>query len=187
MCSPNNVGVKYDPATRFPISESVGYGAISPAILCIFCFNALPVPILHIVNVSNMSNPSKEDSPYKPSSPYSSSKASTDLVATSFNETFDTNLTIVNLCNNYGPYQYLEKFIPTCIFSLIRNQSIPIYGKGVNIREWMYVDDACKAILELFQKLDKYLLLGKITIKLVGNYMIIFFLSFLKPQVLLEK
>jgi len=104
---------------------------------------------------SNNSIPSKENYPYKPSSPYSSSKASADLVALSFNETYSTNIVIVNLCNNYGPYQNLEKFIPTCIFSLIRNKTIPIYGKGLNIREWIYVDDACRAILKLLKlKLD---------------------------------
>ena len=98
---------------------------------------------------SNNSKPSKENSLYKPSSPYSSSKASTDLVAFSFNKTYKTKIQIVNLCNCYGPYQYLEKFIPTCIFSIIKNKPLPLYGKGKNIREWMHVEDACRAIFKI--------------------------------------
>jgi dTDP-glucose 4,6-dehydratase len=98
---------------------------------------------------------SKESSTYKPSSPYSSSKAATDLVALSFNETYKTNIKIVNLCNNFGPYQYLEKFIPTCISKLVNNEKIPIYGKGINVREWIYVDDACEAISKLINSKTK--------------------------------
>jgi len=98
---------------------------------------------------------SKESSTYKPSSPYSSSKAATDLVALSFNETYKTNIKIVNLCNNFGPYQYLEKFIPTCISKLVNNEKIPIYGKGINVREWIYVDDACMAISKLINSKTK--------------------------------
>ena len=104
---------------------------------------------------SNKSTLSNENSPYKPSSPYSSSKAATDLVALSFNETYKTNITIVNLCNNYGPFQFLEKFIPTCIFRLTNNKTVPIYGKGTNIREWIYVDDTCEAILKLIKNKSK--------------------------------
>tara|TARA_B100000401_G_C52811252_1_gene723889 strand:+ start:9 stop:1031 length:1023 start_codon:yes stop_codon:yes gene_type:complete len=105
---------------------------------------------------SNNYNPSKENSPYKPTSPYSSSKASSDLVALSFNHTFKTCISIINLCNNYGPYQHLEKFIPTCIFNLLQNKSIPIYGSGKNIREWIYVEDACEAIMKILNLKQNY-------------------------------
>lgn len=98
---------------------------------------------------SHMKKSFKENSLYNPSSPYSSSKASTDLAALSFNKTYKTNIVIVNLCNCYGPFQHFEKFIPTCIFSLLKNKSLPLYGKGKNIREWTYVDDACDAIIKL--------------------------------------
>ena len=104
---------------------------------------------------SNNSKPSKENSLYKPSSPYSSSKASADLVAFSFNKTYKTNIQIVNLCNCYGSYQFLEKFIPTCIFSLIKNKPLPLYGKGKNVREWMHVNDACRAIFKIALGKDK--------------------------------
>ena len=73
-------------------------------------------------------------------------------MAFSFNKTYKTKIQIVNLCNCYGPYQYLEKFIPTCIFSIIKNKPLPIYGKGKNSREWIYVTDHCEALLKIFFK-----------------------------------
>ena len=122
--------------------------------------NNINVKLIHIstdeVFGSKNYGLSKENSIYKPSSPYSSSKAATDLVALSFNETYKTNIKIVNLCNNFGPYQYLEKFIPTCIFKLVNNEQIPIYGKGINVREWIYVEDACEAISKLINSKTKH-------------------------------
>ena len=88
----------------------------------------------------------KENDTYYPSSPYSASKASSDLVALAFNKTYATDIKIINLTNNYGPYQYPEKFIPNLIFHFLNNKPAPIYGNGKNIREWIYVDDSCKAI-----------------------------------------
>lgn len=95
---------------------------------------------------SNRTGLSRETSSYRTSSPYSSSKASANLIAQSFIDTYGLNIKILNLCNNYGPYQYLEKFIPTVIFSLLKNKKVPIYGNGLNIREWMHVEDTCKII-----------------------------------------
>ncbi|MDA9065851.1 GDP-mannose 4,6-dehydratase [Candidatus Pelagibacter sp.] len=100
---------------------------------------------------SNFGKPSKESSPYFPSSPYSSSKASTDLIAISFIETYKTPIKILNLCNNFGPYQYLEKFIPTIIFNLINDKKVPVYGNGKNLREWIYINDSCRAIFSLIK------------------------------------
>lgn len=88
----------------------------------------------------------KENDPYDPSSPYSASKGSADLIATSFNKTYGTEIKILNLTNNYGPYQFPEKFIPTLVSHFLKNKKAPIYGKGKNIREWMHVDDSCIAI-----------------------------------------
>ena len=93
----------------------------------------------------------KENDSYEPSSPYSASKGSSDLVAMSFNRTFNTNIKILNLTNNYGPYQYPEKFIPTLIFHFIKNSPAPIYGNGENIREWLFVDDSCNEIWKTVQ------------------------------------
>ncbi len=103
---------------------------------------------------------SKEFDGYNPASPYSASKASVDMIALSFNKTFNSEIKIINLSNNYGPYQFPEKFIPNIILHLFKNKPVPIYGKGKNIREWMYVEDCCSAILKTilsnkkFQKLN---------------------------------
>ena len=86
---------------------------------------------------------------FSPNSPYSASKASTECIARSFVETYGLKISIVRLCNNYGPYQFPEKFIPTCILNSINNKSIPIYGRGKNVREWMYVLDSCKVLKKL--------------------------------------
>jgi dTDP-glucose 4,6-dehydratase len=94
----------------------------------------------------------KENSPFNPSSPYAASKASGENIANSFNKTFGLRISIIRLCNNYGPYQFTEKFIPTCILKLINNRPIPIYGNGKNIREWIHVLDSCKAIEKLIKK-----------------------------------
>ena len=89
---------------------------------------------------------------YNPSSPYSASKAAADQLIKSYNRTYGTNVIIANSCNNYGPNQLPEKFIPKVIFNIIQNKSIPLYGKGTNIREWIYVRDNCEALLKIFQK-----------------------------------
>ena len=88
----------------------------------------------------------KETDRYNPSSPYSASKGSIDLVATAFNKTYKTEIKIINMVNNYGPYQFPEKLIPTIIFHYLNNKSAPIYGNGKNIREWIHVEDSCDAI-----------------------------------------
>lgn len=88
---------------------------------------------------------------FHPSSPYAASKASAEHIANSFAQTFGLKISIIRLCNNYGPYQFTEKFIPTCILKLIYNKPIPVYGNGKNIREWMYVEDSCRAIKLIIQ------------------------------------
>jgi dTDP-glucose 4,6-dehydratase len=95
---------------------------------------------------------SKENDAYNPSSPYAASKASGDLLIKSYIRTYKLNAIITNCCNNYGPNQYPEKLIPTIIYNLIKNKSIPIYGNGKNIREWIYVKDHCNALI----KISKY-------------------------------
>jgi dTDP-glucose 4,6-dehydratase len=94
----------------------------------------------------------KETNVFCPSSPYSASKSSAEHIASSFAKTFGLKISIIRLCNNYGPYQFTEKFIPTCILNLINNNPIPIYGNGKNIREWMHVIDTCVAIEKLIKK-----------------------------------
>jgi dTDP-glucose 4,6-dehydratase len=92
---------------------------------------------------------SKENDTYNPSSPYSASKASGDLLIKSYIRTYGMPAIITNCCNNYGPNQYPEKLIPTIIYKIIRNESIPIYGNGKNIREWINVKDHCEALIQI--------------------------------------
>jgi len=95
---------------------------------------------------------SKEEDSYKPSSPYSASKASGDLLIKSYIRTYKIPAIITNCCNNFGPNQYPEKLIPTIIYNLLKKKPIPIYGKGENIREWIYVKDHCNALIKIAEK-----------------------------------
>jgi dTDP-glucose 4,6-dehydratase len=95
---------------------------------------------------------SKEEDSYKPSSPYSASKASGDLLIKSYIRTYKIPAIITNCCNNFGPNQYPEKLIPTIIYNLLKKKPIPIYGKGKNIREWIYVKDHCNALIKIAEK-----------------------------------
>jgi dTDP-glucose 4,6-dehydratase len=87
-----------------------------------------------------------EKSPIKPSSPYSASKASSDLIALAYKETYKMNVNVTNCSNNYGPYQHNEKLIPHMIKLALNDQKLPVYGTGSNIRDWLYVEDHCEAI-----------------------------------------
>ena len=87
-----------------------------------------------------------EKTPYAPNSPYSASKASSDMIVRSYQETYGMNTVITNCSNNYGPKQHDEKLIPTIIRKALAGESIPIYGDGKNIRDWLYVLDHCKGI-----------------------------------------
>jgi dTDP-glucose 4,6-dehydratase len=95
---------------------------------------------------------SKENDRYNPSSPYSASKASGDLLIKSYIRTYKIPAIITNCCNNFGPNQYPEKLIPTIIYNILNRKPIPIYGKGTNIREWIYVEDHCKALITVAKK-----------------------------------
>ena len=87
-----------------------------------------------------------ESTPYDPSSPYSASKASSDHLVRSFYKTFGLLTTISNCSNNYGPYQHPEKMIPRSITNLLTDQKIKVYGQGLNFRDWLHVEDHCRAI-----------------------------------------
>jgi dTDP-glucose 4,6-dehydratase len=90
--------------------------------------------------------PFNEKTPYSPRSPYSASKAGSDHLVRAYQHTYGLPVTITNCSNNYGPYQHAEKFIPTVIRSALAQKPIPIYGAGLNIRDWLYVRDHCTAI-----------------------------------------
>ena len=92
----------------------------------------------------------REDTPYAPNSPYSASKASSDFLVRAYHHTYGMNVTTSNCSNNYGPKQHNEKLIPHIISKALALQPLPIYGKGENIRDWLYVLDHCKAIDLIF-------------------------------------
>lgn len=93
-----------------------------------------------------------ENTSYAPNSPYSASKASSDMIARSYRHTFGLDTLITNCSNNYGPKQHDEKLIPTIIRNAVNGKPIPIYGKGENVRDWLYVLDHCRAIDLVFHR-----------------------------------
>ena len=92
-----------------------------------------------------------EDTSYDPSSPYSASKASSDHIVRAWNRTYGLPILITNCSNNYGPYQFPEKLIPLTIINCLKNKALPIYGKGENIRDWLFVEDHCDAIYNVLK------------------------------------
>ena len=93
-----------------------------------------------------------EDSPVRASSPYAASKASADLLVQAYHRTFGVPATISRCSNNYGPYQFPEKLIPLMVVNAFQDQPLPVYGKGENVRDWLYVEDHCSAIDEILLK-----------------------------------
>jgi dTDP-glucose 4,6-dehydratase len=91
----------------------------------------------------------REETRFNPSSPYAATKAAAELLVNSYNTTFDCGSIITRCTNNYGPRQHPEKLIPKIILLANQNKKIPIYGDGKNVRDWMYVDDHCDAVLEV--------------------------------------
>ena len=92
-----------------------------------------------------------ETTPYDPSSPYSAAKASSDHLVRAWHRTFGLPVLITNCSNNYGPYQFPEKLIPLMIINCLNEKPLPVYGKGDNIRDWLYVEDHCTAIMSVLQ------------------------------------
>jgi dTDP-glucose 4,6-dehydratase len=105
-----------------------------------------------------------ESTAYQPRSPYSASKAGSDHLVQAYHYTYGLPVTISNCSNNYGPYQHTEKFIPTIVRAALEAKPIPVYGQGKNIRDWLYVDDHCRAIMAILK-------LGKVgeTYNIGGN------------------
>ncbi len=96
--------------------------------------------------------PFTEHTPYAPNSPYSASKAASDHLVRAYHHTHDLNITTSNCSNNYGPYQFPEKLIPLFIINILEGKPLPVYGDGLNIRDWLYVEDHCKGIDLILQK-----------------------------------
>ena len=95
---------------------------------------------------------SSEKYAYQPSSPYAASKAASDHLVSSYVRTYKIPAIVTNCSNNYGPKQHPEKLIPKLIYNIINNKPLPIYGKGTNSREWIYVKDHCEALIKIFKK-----------------------------------
>ena len=95
---------------------------------------------------------SDEKYPYQPSSPYAASKAASDHLVSSYVRTYKLPAIVTNCSNNYGPKQHPEKLIPKLIYNILNNKPLPIYGKGTNSREWIYVKDHCEALIKVFLK-----------------------------------
>ena len=93
-----------------------------------------------------------ETTPYDPHSPYSASKAASDHLARAWADTYGLPVLVTNCSNNYGPYQFPEKLIPVVILKCLRGEPIPVYGKGENIRDWLYVKDHCEALYAVLTK-----------------------------------
>ncbi len=93
-----------------------------------------------------------EETPYAPNSPYSASKAASDMMVRSYFHTYGVNVVTTNCSNNYGPKQHDEKLIPTLIRKALRKEVLPIYGKGENVRDWLHVEDHCRAIDLVFHQ-----------------------------------
>ena len=93
-----------------------------------------------------------ENTPYAPRSPYSASKAASDQIVRAYFHTYSLPITISNCSNNYGPYQFPEKLIPLFITNLTEGKKVPVYGDGMNVRDWLFVEDHCEAIDLIIQK-----------------------------------
>jgi dTDP-glucose 4,6-dehydratase len=93
-----------------------------------------------------------ESSPYRPNSPYAASKAASDHLVRSFVETYSLPALITNCSNNYGPYQHPEKLIPLMIIHALEGQSLPVYGDGSNVRDWLHVSDHCEALMHVIER-----------------------------------
>ncbi len=92
-----------------------------------------------------------ETTPYDPSSPYSASKAASDHLVRAYHRTYNIPVTISNCSNNYGPYQFPEKLIPLMILNALAGKPLPVYGKGINVRDWLFVQDHCRAVWTIIQ------------------------------------
>lgn len=93
-----------------------------------------------------------EQSPYAPNSPYSASKASADMLVRAYHHTYGFPAIITNCSNNYGPYQHPEKFIPVVILNALKRKPIPVYGDGLNVRDWIHVGDHCEALWQVLMR-----------------------------------
>ena len=140
---------------QFINSNILGFYSLLEAFK-IFSKNKKKTKLIHIstdeVYGDVLKGRSDEKYKYNPSSPYAATKASSDHLVQAYVKTFNINAIVTNCSNNYGPKQHPEKLIPKLIYNILNNRSLPIYGKGINSREWIYVKDHCEALIRIFHK-----------------------------------
>jgi dTDP-glucose 4,6-dehydratase len=158
LAAETHVDRSIDNPKRFISSNVNGVFNLLEAIRNFKKKNKSKIKLIHIStdevygDLRSSSSRSKESDPYKPSSPYAASKASADHLIKSYCRTYNFPAIISNCCNNYGPFQFPEKLIPKILYNILSNRPLPIYGKGKNSREWIFVDDHCEALFALYLK-----------------------------------
>ena len=157
LAAETHVDRSIDDPSNFIKSNILGTYNLLESILFYTKKNKKKIRLLHISTDEvfgslTKNQRSNEKFPYDPSSPYSASKAGSDHLVKAYVKTYKMDALISNCCNNYGTNQFPEKFIPKLIFNIINNKPLPIYGKGLNSREWIHVDDHCRALLLIFLK-----------------------------------
>ena len=156
LAAESHVDRSIDKPENFIKSNFLGVYNLLEAILFYEKKNKKKIKLIHIstdeVYGDLLKGRSNENYPYNPSSPYSATKASADHLIKAYTKTYKISAIISNCCNNYGPNQFPEKLIPKLIFNILNNRNLPIYGKGKNSREWIYVRDHCEALLLIYLK-----------------------------------
>tara|TARA_B110000438_G_scaffold159512_1_gene152754 strand:- start:60 stop:1088 length:1029 start_codon:yes stop_codon:yes gene_type:complete len=156
LAAETHVDRSIDKPNNFIKSNLLGVYNLLEAILYYEKKNKKKIKLIHIstdeVYGDILKGRSNENYPYKPSSPYSATKAGADHLIKAYIRTYKISALISNCCNNYGPNQFPEKLIPKLIFNILNNKPLPIYGRGKNSREWIYVLDHCEALLKVFLK-----------------------------------
>ncbi|MEE1929403.1 dTDP-glucose 4,6-dehydratase [Streptomyces sp. TRM 70351] len=141
----SHVDRSVDGATAFVLNNVLGTQSLLDA-----CLHTGTGPVVHVstdeVYGSIATGAWSEDEPLLPNSPYSASKAGSDLMARAYHRTHGLDVRITRCSNNYGPHQHPEKLIPNFVTRLLRGLTVPLYGDGANVREWLHVDDHCRAI-----------------------------------------
>ena len=156
LAAETHVDRSIDSPKNFIKSNFLGVYNLLESILQYQNLNKKKIKLVHVstdeVYGDVIKGRSDENFAYNPSSPYSATKAGADHLINSYIRTYKLSAVITNCCNNYGPNQFPEKFIPKLIYNILNNKALPIYGSGKNSREWIYVQDHCEALLSVFQK-----------------------------------
>jgi len=156
LAAETHVDRSIDGPDKFIKSNILGVFNLLQALLIYKKNNKKKIKLVHIstdeVYGDVLRGRSDENFSYNPSSPYSASKAGADHLIKSFVRTYKLPAVISNCCNNYGPNQFPEKLIPKIIYNILSNRPLPVYGKGLNSREWIHVNDHCAALLKIFTK-----------------------------------